>query len=93
MVVFIIGEGLFNDGDGRGAGAATMFGAAGLLVARGPFHAERALIPLAVDSNVSEDTTLVTSLVVARVVLRQWSKVNGAAGDSFFFGKLNSAGK
>ena len=93
MVVFIIGEGVFNDRDGRGTGATATFRAARLLVARSPFHAEWALVPLAVDSNVSEDTTLVTSLMIARVVLGQWSKVNGAAGDSFFFGKLNSAGK
>ena len=93
MVVFIIGEGLFNDGDGRGAGAATTFGAVGLLVARGPFHAERALIPLAVNPNVSEDTTFETGLVVTRMVLGQWSEDDGAAGNSFFFGKLNSTGK
>ena len=44
MVVFIVGERLFNDRDGRGAGATTMFGAAGLLVARGSPHAEWALV-------------------------------------------------
>ena len=71
MIVFIIGEGLFNDRDGRGAGAATTFRAAGLLVARGPLHAERALVPLTVNPDVSEDTTLETSLVVTRVVLGQ----------------------
>ena len=80
MVVFIIGEGPFNDRDGRGVGATTMFRAARLFVARGPLHAERALVPLAVNPNVSEDTTLETSLVVTRVVLGQWSKDDGAAG-------------
>ena len=93
MVVFIIRERLFNDRDGRGAGAATTFRAAGLFVARGPIHAERALVPLAVDSNVSEDTTFVTSLVVTRVVLGQWPKVNGAAGSPLFFGKFNGTGE
>ena len=93
MVVFIIGEGLFNDRDGRGAGAATTFRAAGLLVARGPLHAERALVPLTVNPDMSEDTTLETSLVVTRVVLGQRSEDDGAVGNSFFFGKLNGAGK
>ena len=93
MIVFVVRERLFNDRDGRGAGATMTFGAAGLLVARGPLHAEWALVPLTVNPNVSEDTTLETSLMVARVVLGQRSKDNGAAGNPFFFGKLNSAGK
>ena len=93
MVVFIIGEGLFNDGDGRGAGVTTTFRAVRLFVARGSLHAERALVPLAVNPNVSEDTTFETGLMVTRMVLGQWSKDNGAAGNSFFFGKLNSSGK
>ena len=94
MVVFIIGEGLFNDRDGRGAGATTTFRAVRLLVARGPFHAERALVPLAVNpTNVSEDTTFETGLVVTRMVLGQRSEDDGAAGNSFFFSKLNSTGK
>ena len=93
MVVFVVGERLFNDRDGRGAGATTTFGAAGLLVARGPLHAEWALVPLTVNPNVSEDTTLEASFVVTRVVLRQRSEDDGAAGDPFFFGKLNGAGK
>ena len=93
MVVFIIGEGLFNDGDGRGAGAATTFRAAGLLVARGSFHAEWALVPLAVNPDVSEDTTLKAGLVVTRMVLGQRSEDDGAAGNSFFFSKLNGTGK
>ena len=93
MVVFIIREGLFNDGDGRGAGATTTFGAARLFVARGPLHAERALVPLTMNPDVSEDTTLETSLVVTRVVLGQRSEDDGAAGNSFFFGKLYGTGK
>ena len=93
MVVFIIREGLFNDRDGRGTGATTTFRAARLLVTRGPLHAERALVPLAMNPNVSEDTTLETSFMVTRVVLGQRSEDDGAAGDSFFFGKLNSTGK
>ena len=93
MVVFIIREGLFNDGDGRGAGATTTFRAARLFVARGPLHAERALVPLAVNPNVSEDTTFETGLVVTRMVLGQRSEDDGAAGNPFFFGKLNSTGK
>ena len=70
MVVFVVREGLFNDRDGRGMGASTMFGAAGLFVARGSLHAERALVPLTVNPNVSEDTTFEASLVVMRVVLK-----------------------
>ena len=93
MVVFIIGEGLFNDGDGRGVGATMTFRAARLLVARGPLHAERALVPLTVNPDVSEDTTLETSLVVTRVILGQRSEDDGAAGNSFFFSKLNGTGK
>ena len=73
MIVFVVGERLFNDRDGRGVGATTMFRAAGLLVARGPLHAERALVPLTVNPNMSED--------------------NGAAGNPFFFSKLNGMGK
>ena len=93
MVIFIIREGLFNDRDGRGAGVTTTFRAARLLVARGPLHAERTLVPLAVNPNVSEDTTLEAGLVVTRVVLGQRSEDNGAAGNSFFFRKLNSTGQ
>ena len=88
MVVFIIRKGLFNDGDGRGAGATTTFRAARLLVARGPLHAERALVPLTVNPDVSEGTTLETGFVVTRMVLGQRSEDDGAAGNSFFFGKL-----
>ena len=93
MVVLIVREGLFNDRDGRGTGATTTFRAARLFVARGPLHAEQALVPLAVNPNVSEDTTFETGLVVTRMVLGQRSEDNGAAGNSFFFGKLNSTGK
>ena len=93
MVVFIIGEGLFNDRGGRGAGVTMTFRAVGLLVARGPLHAERALVPLAVNPNVSKDTTLETGLMVKRMVLGQRSEDDGAAGNSFFFGKLNGTGK
>ena len=70
MVVFIVREGLFNDRDGRGVGVFTTFGAVGLFVARGSLHAERALVLLIVNPNVSEDTTFKASLVVTRVVLR-----------------------
>ena len=93
MVVFIIGEGLFNNRDRRGTGATVMFRAARLLVARGPFHAEWALVPLAVNPDVSEDTTLKAGLVVTRMVLGQRSEDDGTAGNSFFFSKLNGTGK
>ena len=68
-------------------------GFARLLVARGSLHAERALVPLTVNPDVSEDTTFETSLMVTRVVLGQWPEDDGAVGDSFFFSKLNGAGK
>ena len=80
MVVFIIREGLFNNRDGGGAGATTTFRAAGLFVARGSLHAEWALVPLAMDPDVSEDSTLKASFMVMRVVLGQQSKDDGAAG-------------
>ena len=92
MVVFIIGEGLFNDRGGRGTGVTTTFRAAGLLVARGPLHAEWALVPLAVNPNVFEDTTLETGLMVKRMVLGQRSEDDGSAGNSFFFGCHGSTG-
>ena len=93
MIVFIVRKGFFNDGDGRGAGATMTFRAARLLVARGPLQAEWALVPLTVNPDVSEDTTFKTSLMVTRVVLGQWPEDDGAAGDSFFFSKLDSTGK
>ena len=93
MVVFIIGEGLFNDGDEGGVGVTMMFRAMGLFVARGSLHAEWALVPLAMDPDVSKDSTLKASFVVTRVVLGHWSEDDGAVGKSFFFGKLNSVGK
>ena len=93
MVVFIVRKGFFNNRDGRGMGVTTAFGAAGLFVAGGSSHAEQALVPLAVDPNVSEDTAFKASLMVTRVVLGQWSEDNGATRDSLFFSHLNSAGK
>ena len=89
----LVGERLFNNRDGRGMGATMTFRAVRLFVARGSFHAEWALVPLAVNSDMSEDTTLEASLIVMRVVLRQQSKDNGAAGNPFFFSHLNGAGK
>ena len=62
-------------------------------MARGSLHAEWALVPLAMNPNVSEDMTLKASFMVMRVVLGQRSEDNGAAGDPFFFGYLNGVGK
>ena len=93
MVVFVVRERLFYDRDGRGAGATTTFRAVGLFVAGGSLHAEWALVPLAVNPNVSEDMTLEASLVVMRMVLGQRSEDNGAVGNSFFFSHLDSMGK
>ena len=93
MVVFIVGERLFNNRDGRGMGATMTFRAARLFVARDSFHAEWALVSLAVNSDVFKDTTLEASLMVMRMVLRQQSKDNGAAGNPFCFSHLNGAGK
>ena len=72
MVVLIIREGLFNNRDGGGTGATMTFGAVGLFVARGSLHAEWALVPLAMNPNVSEDMAFKAGFVVTRVVLGQW---------------------
>ena len=84
---------VFVNRDGGGVGVITTFGAAGLFVARGSLHAEWALVPLAMNPDVSEDSALKASLVVTRVVLGQRSEDDGAAGKSFFFSKLNGTGK
>ena len=94
MVVFIVRKGFFNNGDGRGTGATTAFGVVGLFVAGGSgSHAEQALVPLAVDPNVSENTAFKASLMIVRVVLGQWSEDDGATGNPLFFRHVNGVGK
>ena len=74
-------------------GATPAFRAAGLFVTRGSFYAEQALVPLAVDPNVSNNMAFKVSLMVTRVVLGQWSKDDGAMGNPLFFSHLNGTGK